>query len=601
MPRSRDGCGLALLLESGAGTSLLPANLWTESTSAEKLRPFSHTKLATVEGDQVPMRLERWTPACGWPCIAFVAMLLTACGSDDPGAVVPPRAVSILQLEESDPALTLRLPGSVIPWKQEQIGFEVGGRVEWVVEADEPVIGPGSDEAYQPIPGTGNVIAQLDSSRYELALASAEANLAAAEAQVGATRVQGTEVIDGEIRAAMQEVRRAKRQFDRLVNAAPGSVARAEVDNAEAAYLTAVANEETFKARKTTLGVELKLRLAQRDQATEATRQATLDLDDTKLRAPFDAQVSQVHVTRGTFVAAGAPVVTLVVMDPVKAELVVSANRDRDLKTNDEVFVYSEFSSEPIPAIVYQKSAVASSSTRTFTVTLLCRNRRVKSQEKTDQQSVPIEGFMRPQQFDVDGAATWFVEQDCIHKDEQGYFAWQVLNPDGRPEDEPLDLERVDLTLGETRKNLFGVYRFRELIPDSRMIQALNDGGRWRMVLAAGVPGNYRGGKVIKTTPRWLLRPGDIVDVQLEDESPERGMYVPRKYIRVEEDRHFVFLVEGEQDNLTARKTPVSVTAHVGILQRIEGADIRPGCRMITSGVHYLQDGEAIDVFEVAR
>ena len=48
------------------------------------------------------------------------------------------------------------------------------------------------------------------------------------------------------------------------------------------------------------------------------------------------------------------------------------------------------------------------------------------------------------------------------------------------------DLQRVELKLGQARKNLVGLYRFRQLIPEGEMAAALSASehgkGRWRMV-----------------------------------------------------------------------------------------------------------------------
>jgi len=542
--------------------------------------------------------------------VAGVAGVLIGCEREKPEPVLPARAVTVMEIAETDPAAKLRLPGSVAPWKDEEVAFQVAGRVAWVIEADQDVAGPRSDANYEPV-DRGDKTAQLEESRYLVAKASAAANLEAAKARVRATSIQVTKIIPREIDAAKFERGRTESLLKRLRQAVEtGSVAQSEVDDAQAAYDTAVVKYESLLARKNVAQVELELHIAKQQQAQELLNQADLDLTDTSLYAPFDARVSQVHVTPGTIVTAGTPVATLVVMDPVKVEVVVSAARDRQMNTNDEVLVHTTAAVEPIPAVVYQKSAVASSTTRTFTVTLLCRNRRIASGAQADVAAVPIDGFMRPQRFEVDDEPMWFIDEDCIYSDEAGRFAWRVVNSLGRSEDGTRDLQRINLKLGDVYKNFFGLRHFRQLSPADPLYADLevsdegqSDEGQDRrhVVLAAGVPNKYTGGKVSKKVRRWLLRPGDIVDVQLSVEAPRPGIYVRKTHIRVQGDKYFVFLVDRDESQPTARMIPINIVASLGDLHRIEGPGIEPGVRVITSGAHYLQDGEAIRIIEATH
>lgn len=542
-------------------------------------------------------------------CLAPIVMTaISGCDRPKPDVVTPPRAVSVLELKDSDPARQVRLPGSVAAWKQQKISFQVGGRVESVIAEDRDVFGPPIDENYKPT-GNGQSIARMSIDRYKAALASATANKAAADALVEATRVQATDLIAQELETARIEQERAKSQLDRVKKAAEsGAVAQQEVDNVSAAFNTANAGYQKVVARKTTLENELKVNQARVAQASEAINQAQLDLDDTELFAPFEGSITETHVNPGTVVTAGTPIATLTAMDPVKIEVTVSAARDRQIKTNDEVLVHTDATAEPIPAIVYQKSAVASSATRTFTLTLLCRNRLIKAAAKIEgaDTATPIGGFMRPQQFEINGKQVWFVEERSIQTDESGNtHVWRVSNPKGgRAEDAVLDAEKVSVKLGAGRKELLGLFKFRELIPEGDLANALNDptsAGRWKTVFAVGVPKDFSGGKVIKTTRRWLLRPGDIVDVQLELEAPDAGIYVPKRYVRVDGNDAYVFLIHDADGKKIAKRTPVKLEGSQGHLQQISGEGISPGVRMITSGAHYLQDGVEVEVFETQK
>ena len=75
----------------------------------------------------------------------FSVCLLLAlgfCGCSGKLDIVPqpaPRPVSVITLQESDPARSMRMTGVVGSWKSEDIGFEVSGRVQYVIEAETNV------------------------------------------------------------------------------------------------------------------------------------------------------------------------------------------------------------------------------------------------------------------------------------------------------------------------------------------------------------------------------------------------------------------------------------------------------------------------------
>ena len=69
-----------------------------------------------------------------WVCPLF--LLVAACGGDKGPPPEPgPRPVSVLELRAIDPVTPLRLTGVVESWREEDVAFEVGGRVSYVVEA----------------------------------------------------------------------------------------------------------------------------------------------------------------------------------------------------------------------------------------------------------------------------------------------------------------------------------------------------------------------------------------------------------------------------------------------------------------------------------
>ena len=94
----------------------------------------------------------------GRDLIVIAAVMICGC-STDPESDQPrepaPRPVSVITLQESDPSLSLNVTGQVGSWKTEDIGFEVSGRVQYVIEPETNVDVPFGEE-------TGQELARID-------------------------------------------------------------------------------------------------------------------------------------------------------------------------------------------------------------------------------------------------------------------------------------------------------------------------------------------------------------------------------------------------------------------------------------------------------
>ena len=80
-------------------------------------------------------------------------------------------------------------------------------------------------------------------------------------------------------------------------------------------------------------------------------KQAELNLKKCTLRAPYDGRVAEVHVIPGGYVQPGTPVVTLLLMDPIKVTVAVSAQTDRQLNFGDFVAVYTPAYDRPMQGL----------------------------------------------------------------------------------------------------------------------------------------------------------------------------------------------------------------------------------------------------------
>ena len=121
-----------------------------------------------------------------------VAMsLLVACDSGGEASdanmdVVP---VTVQELRETDYGRDHRLTGSVGLYREEQIGFEVAGRIISVLDEGFEVGGPAYDETGRLVQ-SGEVIATLDRTRYELQVRALEARSMAAQRGADAIEAQ---------------------------------------------------------------------------------------------------------------------------------------------------------------------------------------------------------------------------------------------------------------------------------------------------------------------------------------------------------------------------------------------------------------------------
>ena len=102
-------------------------------------------------------------------------------------------------------------------------------------------------------------------------------------------------------------------------------------------------------------------------------------MPDCKLKSPFTGQIARVHVIPGGYVIPGQPVVTVQMMDPMKIQVAVSPDTDKQVKFNDRVRVYLPDSEEFLEGYVYLKDTYADPATRTYLITLLVRNQKTIS------------------------------------------------------------------------------------------------------------------------------------------------------------------------------------------------------------------------------
>ncbi len=217
---------------------------------------------------------------------------------------VPVQVVTVSRLYPSQPLTVLNASGYVVAQRKAAVSSEITGRLVWL----------GVEEGSEV--EKGQVIARLESRQAAAAEAQATANLATARAQVAEARA--------DLKVARQDF---KRMRDLL---AAGFVSPAEFDQAEARYRRAEAGVQAAQTAVTA--------------AEAALRQASVGLDYTNLRAPFDAVVLTKNADIGDIVTplgaaaeAKAAVVTIADLDSLQVEADVSESNLTDVRVGQPV------------------------------------------------------------------------------------------------------------------------------------------------------------------------------------------------------------------------------------------------------------------------
>ena len=101
---------------------------------------------------------------------------------------------------------------------------------------------------------------------------------------------------------------------------------------------------------------------------------------------------------------------------------------------------------------------------------------------------------------------------------------------------------------------------------------------------------------------QWMLRPGDLVKVDLLAGDRVNGYFVPMDAICRDGSQSILFTVEESEGKSVARKLPIRLLEDAkhhstSSMRRIEpiGTTSLDGVRYVTEGAHYLIDGEQVN------
>ncbi len=220
------------------------------------------------------------------------------------------RKVRVAKVQRLDTEETVYATGSLGAQDRATLSAKVSGRVQ-SIKAD---LGMAVKE--------GDLLAQIEKRDYELRRHQAEAALAQARARLGLALSGEEDKVEPEktsiVKEAQAVLNEATKNRDRVKNLrAEGVVPDADVETAESAYQVALNRyDEAVHEAKNRMAT-LRMRQAELGLAEQ-------QLKDTEIRAPFNGVVEQRQTSPGEFLNVGAPLMTVVRVDPIRLRLEVS-------------------------------------------------------------------------------------------------------------------------------------------------------------------------------------------------------------------------------------------------------------------------------------
>lgn len=550
-------------------------------------------------------------------------LLLAGCGEPDSAPSDPARPVTVITLDETAPPKDRGIVALVEPFRQEEIGFQVSGRIEQAVMLGRDVRGPTLDEQGEVVSGrSGQLVARLDATRYLQALESARLKKETAEKDLESMQVEAEQVLPAQIAqaegnqsAAEQDVAAAQSTFD-LASAefernkrllASETISQSEYDNAKSELDSARAGLESsrftaegFAAAAASARANLRMKevqierqIAQIRELESARQQAQRDVDDCELRAPFSGRITTEHLGRGAFAAAGASVVTLTMMDPIKVSITVAGEQSRRLHPGARARIHFPelrmlTGLDHLTGMVTRKAEVADPATRTFRVDILARNVLRSAPQESDGQAVAVVNNLAPVYRSGDSL---FVPARALSPEGDSVIrvaGYSFGSGDGDVQDlsHPVATERVPV---EPEDELLTVlqFTFRRIRPGSALRE-------FDMLVEEPKPEHE--GTVRMEIRDWVMRPGDLVRASFEADRGHSGIYAPVEAIRTLNGTAAVFVVEDGR----CRRVPIELHDTSGGRRRITGEGLTAGTQIALDGVHYLADGDRVTVARTA-
>jgi RND family efflux transporter MFP subunit len=306
-----------------------------------------------------------------WRLVLPAALLaLAACRGELPASAADPpkvsetapRPVRVITAVEDRIARTVSATGALAADDQVVLGTKVAGRL-----AEIPVdLGTRVRR--------GQTIAKLDQVDFRLRVEQAEAALQQARARLGLSPSGSDEKIDPEqasivrqARAVLDEARLSRDRARRLLQ--QDLIARAQLDTAEA-------NLGVAEGRYQDALEEVRNRQAMLVQRRAELEQARQALRDTVLVSPVDGAVSVRQASVGEYLAAGAPVATLVRTHPLRLRLSIPEREAAGVRAGQSVRLTTEGDPTVYAGRIVRLSPIVQEQNRTLLVEAEIPNER---------------------------------------------------------------------------------------------------------------------------------------------------------------------------------------------------------------------------------
>lgn len=303
------------------------------------------------------------------PLLLLAALVATSCKSDyqaqqrqaqGRAGEKSARQVKTAAVAETPFGETVTANGTLAAYDQTTVSVKVPGRVR-VISVD-----------LGSVVTQGQVIAHVDSVDYGLRVQQAEASLAQARARLGLPPDGTDDRVDPEqtatvrqARAVLDEARFNRDRAEQLVR--QGIIAKAEFDSATAAFKVAEGRyQDAYEEIRNRQGI-----LAQRRSELALARQ---QLKDTAVVAPINGIVQEKRTSVGEFLAAGAPVVNIVRMDPLRLRAQIPERESQAVRTGQSVRVTVEGDTNVYVGQIMRLSPVIAEQNRMLVVEADVRN-----------------------------------------------------------------------------------------------------------------------------------------------------------------------------------------------------------------------------------
>lgn len=254
------------------------------------------------------------------------------------GLETPRLHVRVVQAQSIEgPELFHRYRGDVIARRDSSLAMRRGGRLQDVAVHEGDLV------------NRGDVLARIDVADLHAAAASADAEIAAAEAALeeatAGPRYQTIRAAEARVQQLEAQWTAAKNRFERQRSLrSRGAGTQQEYDDAKFATDALAANQMSAKAeldelKEGTRQEQIAAARARLQLAKAARQRVEVDLSDSQIVAPFDGVIASRLFDEGSIIGPNQPVLRILESPPVHATFGVPADVSDFLKLNDRLRV----------------------------------------------------------------------------------------------------------------------------------------------------------------------------------------------------------------------------------------------------------------------